>query len=194
LYVLDEPSIGLHQRDNSRLLDTLRRLRDLGNSVLVVEHDEEAILTADHVIDMGPAAGVHGGRVIAEGGPAQIQRSKESITGQYLVGAREIAVPEQRRRINKNRMLAVKNASGNNLQGIDADIPLGVFTCVTGVSGGGKSTLVVETLYKAVARTWHGAGDVPAAHDDILGLEHIDKIIDIDQSPIGRTPRSNPAT
>ncbi len=194
LYVLDEPSIGLHQRDNSRLLETLRRLRDLGNSVLVVEHDEEAILTADHVIDMGPAAGVHGGNVIAEGTPTQIQKSKDSITGQYLVGTREIAVPSSRRRINKSRMLRVKNASGNNLQGIDADFPLGIFTCVTGVSGGGKSTLVVETLYKAVARTWHGAGDVPAAHDAILGLEHIDKIIDIDQSPIGRTPRSNPAT
>ena len=194
LYVLDEPSIGLHQRDNTRLLETLRRLRDLGNSVLVVEHDEEAILTADYVIDMGPAAGIHGGKVCAEGTPDQIQKDKNSITGQYLVGTREIAIPTKRRRINKNRMLSVKNASGNNLQGVDADFPLGVLTCVTGVSGGGKSTLVVETLYKAIARTWHGAGDVPAAHDAIVGLEHIDKIIDIDQSPIGRTPRSNPAT
>ncbi|MBY0565027.1 MAG: excinuclease ABC subunit UvrA [Hyphomonadaceae bacterium] len=194
LYVLDEPSIGLHQRDNSRLLETLRRLRDLGNSVLVVEHDEEAIMTADHVIDMGPAAGVHGGRIIAEGTPAQIEASKESITGQYLTGAREIPIPEKRRWLNKKRLITVNGARGNNLQNLDADIPLGAFTCVTGVSGGGKSTLVVETLYKAVARNWHGAGDVPAEHDAILGLEHIDKIIDIDQSPIGRTPRSNPAT
>jgi excinuclease ABC subunit A len=194
LYVLDEPSIGLHQRDNTRLLETLVRLRDLGNSVLVVEHDEEAILTADHVIDMGPAAGIHGGRIIAEGTPAEIQKSKESITGAYLTGAREIAIPEKRRWVNKKRVIGVRGARGNNLQNIDADIPLGTFTCVTGVSGGGKSTLVVETLYKAVARQWHGAGDVPAEHDAIEGLEHIDKIIDIDQSPIGRTPRSNPAT
>jgi excinuclease ABC subunit A len=194
LYVLDEPSIGLHQRDNSRLLETLRRLRDLGNSVLVVEHDEEAILTADYVIDMGPAAGVHGGKVCAQGTPDEIQHNKNSITGAYLVGTREIPIPEKRRRINKSRTLGVRGAVGNNLQNVDADFPLGVMTCVTGVSGGGKSTLVIETLYKAVARQWHGAGDVPAAHDSILGLEHIDKIIDIDQSPIGRTPRSNPAT
>jgi excinuclease ABC subunit A len=194
LYVLDEPSIGLHQRDNTRLLDTLKRLRDLGNSVLVVEHDEEAILTADHVIDMGPAAGVHGGRVIAEGTPEDIQRSRESVTGAYLTGAREIPIPAKRRWTDGKRKLVVKGARGNNLQNIDAEIPLGTFTCITGVSGGGKSTLVIETLYKAVARQWHGAGDVPAEHDAILGLEHIDKIIDIDQSPIGRTPRSNPAT
>ena len=194
LYVLDEPSIGLHQRDNTRLLETLRRLRDLGNSVLVVEHDEEAILTADHVIDMGPAAGIHGGTIIAEGTPEQIQKNKNSITGAYLTGAREIAIPEKRRWTDKKRKISIKGARGNNLQNVDADIPLGVFTCVTGVSGGGKSTLVVETLYKAVARQWHGAGDVPAEHDTIQGLEHIDKIIDIDQSPIGRTPRSNPAT
>src|SRR5690606_7421084 len=193
LYVLDEPSIGLHQRDNTRLLDTLKRLRDLGNSVLVVEHDEEAILTADHVIDMGPAAGIHGGQIIAEGTPDQIQKNKNSITGDYLTGRREIAIPDKRRRITK-RVIGVRGARGNNLQNIDADIPLGTFTCVTGVSGGGKSTLVIETLYKAVARQWHGAGDVPADHDKIEGLEHIDKIIDIDQSPIGRTPRSNPAT
>ncbi len=194
LYVLDEPSIGLHQRDNTRLLETLRRLRDLGNSVLVVEHDEEAILTADHVIDMGPAAGIHGGTVIAEGTPEQIQKNKNSITGDYLTGRREIAIPEKRRWPNKKRVISVKGARGNNLQNVSADIPLGTFTCVTGVSGGGKSTLVIETLYKAVARQWHGAGDVPAEHDRIDGLEHIDKIIDIDQSPIGRTPRSNPAT
>jgi len=194
LYVLDEPSIGLHQRDNTRLLETLRRLRDLGNSVLVVEHDEEAILTADHVIDMGPAAGIHGGQIIAEGTPDQIQKNKNSITGDYLTGRREIAIPDKRRWVNKKRVISVRGARGNNLQNIDADIPLGTFTCVTGVSGGGKSTLVIETLYKAVARNWHGAGDVPAEHDKIEGLEHIDKIIDIDQSPIGRTPRSNPAT
>ena len=194
LYVLDEPSIGLHQRDNTRLLDTLKRLRDLGNSVLVVEHDEEAILTADHVIDMGPAAGIHGGRIIAQGTPEQIQANSESITGAYLTGAREITIPEKRRWVNKKRVITVKGARGNNLRNVEADIPLGAFTCVTGVSGGGKSTLVIETLYKAVARQWHGAGDAPAEHDAILGLEHIDKIIDIDQSPIGRTPRSNPAT
>ncbi len=194
LYVLDEPSIGLHQRDNTRLLETLRRLRDLGNSVLVVEHDEEAIMTADHVIDMGPAAGIHGGTIIAEGTPADIEKNKNSITGAYLTGRREIPIPEKRRWVNKKRVIGIRGARGNNLHNIDADIPLGTFTCVTGVSGGGKSTLVIETLYKAVSRQWHGAGDVPAEHDKIEGLEHIDKIIDIDQSPIGRTPRSNPAT
>jgi len=194
LYVLDEPSIGLHQRDNSRLLETLKRLRDLGNSVLVVEHDEEAILTADHVIDMGPAAGIHGGRIIAQGTPDEIQANAESITGAYLTGVREIPIPEKRRWVNKKRLITVKGARGNNLQNVDAEIPLGTFTCVTGVSGGGKSTLVIETLFKSVSRQWHGAGDVPAEHDRIDGLEHIDKIIDIDQSPIGRTPRSNPAT
>jgi excinuclease ABC subunit A len=194
LYVLDEPSIGLHQRDNTRLLDTLKRLRDLGNSVLVVEHDEEAILEADHVIDMGPAAGIHGGTIIAEGTPEQIQKDKKSITGAYLTGAREISIPEKRRWVNLKRGITVKGARGNNLQNVDATIPLGTFTCVTGVSGGGKSTLVIETLFKAVSRQWHGSGDVPAEHDAITGLEHIDKIIDIDQSPIGRTPRSNPAT
>ncbi len=194
LYVLDEPSIGLHQRDNTRLLDTLKRLRDLGNSVLVVEHDEEAILEADHVIDMGPAAGIHGGTIIAEGTPEQIQKDKKSITGAYLTGAREISIPEKRRWVNLKRGITVKGARGNNLRNVDATIPLGTFTCVTGVSGGGKSTLVIETLFKAVSRQWHGSGDVPAEHDAITGLEHIDKIIDIDQSPIGRTPRSNPAT
>ncbi|MGE0662045.1 MAG: excinuclease ABC subunit UvrA [Hyphomonadaceae bacterium] len=194
LYVLDEPSIGLHQRDNTRLLETLVRLRDLGNSVLVVEHDEEAILTADHVIDMGPAAGIHGGEIIAQGAPDDIRKNKNSITGDYLTGRREIAIPDKRRWVNMKRTIGVRGARGNNLQNIDADIPLGTFTCVTGVSGGGKSTLIVETLFKSVSRQWHGSGEVPADHDAIEGLEHIDKIIDIDQSPIGRTPRSNPAT
>jgi excinuclease ABC subunit A len=193
LYVLDEPSIGLHQRDNARLLETLKRLRDLGNTVIVVEHDEEAILAADHVIDIGPAAGVHGGEIIAEGTPADIMASPRSLTGQYLTGERLIPVPE-RRAPNTLRLLKVVNARGNNLKGITAEIPLGLFTCVTGVSGGGKSTLLVDTLYRAVARRLHGASEAPAPHDTIEGLEHIDKIIDIDQSPIGRTPRSNPAT
>jgi excinuclease ABC subunit A len=194
LYVLDEPSIGLHQRDNERLLTTLRRLRDLGNTVLVVEHDEDAIRTADHLIDIGPAAGAGGGRVIAQGTPEEVAADPESITGAYLSGRRSIAVPEQRRDIDPDRMLRVVNARGNNLHGLTAAVPLGTFTCVTGVSGGGKSTFVVETLYKATARRLMGAGTVPAPHDRIEGLEHLDKIIDIDQSPIGRTPRSNPAT
>ncbi|TAL32157.1 MAG: excinuclease ABC subunit UvrA [Phenylobacterium sp.] len=194
LYVLDEPSIGLHQRDNTRLLESLRGLRDLGNSVLVVEHDEEAIMTADHVIDMGPAAGVHGGHVIAEGKPADIMANPDSITGQYLVGTREIAVPEDRRPISKKKVIRVVGASGNNLKNVTAEIPVGTFTCITGVSGGGKSTFTIETLYKAAARRLHNASDAPAAHERIEGLEHFDKVIDIDQSPIGRTPRSNPAT
>ena len=193
LYVLDEPSIGLHQRDNTRLLTSLQGLRDLGNSVLVVEHDEEAILTADHVIDMGPAAGVHGGEVIAEGTPADIMASPASITGQYLVGDREIPVPEKRRPIGKKR-LKITGARGNNLKGVTGEIPVGTFTCVTGVSGGGKSTFTIETLYKAAARRLNNASDAPAPYDRIEGLEHFDKVIDIDQSPIGRTPRSNPAT
>ena len=193
LYVLDEPSIGLHQRDNTRLLNSLQGLRDLGNSVLVVEHDEEAILTADHVIDMGPAAGVHGGEVIAEGTPAQIMASAESVTGQYLTGDREIAVPEERRKIGKKR-LKISGARGNNLKDVTGEIPVGTFTCVTGVSGGGKSTFTIETLYKAAARRLNNASDAPAPYDRIEGLEHFDKVIDIDQSPIGRTPRSNPAT
>jgi excinuclease ABC subunit A len=193
LYVLDEPSIGLHQRDNTRLLTSLKGLRDLGNSVLVVEHDEEAILTADHVIDMGPAAGVHGGRVIAQGKPAEVIANPDSITGQYLSGAREIAVPLDRRPIGKKR-LRVVGATGNNLKSVTAEIPIGTFTCITGVSGGGKSTFTIETLYKAAARRLHNASDVPAPHERIEGLEHFDKVIDIDQSPIGRTPRSNPAT
>ncbi|HRJ01020.1 MAG TPA: excinuclease ABC subunit UvrA, partial [Hyphomonas sp.] len=194
LYVLDEPSIGLHQRDNERLLETLKRLRDLGNSVIVVEHDEDAILTADHVIDMGPAAGVHGGEIIAEGTPEEILKSKKSLTADYLSGAREIAIPKRRPVTKGSRMLTVKGASGNNLKNVTASIPLGAFTCVTGVSGGGKSTLIIETLYKSLARKLNGASESPAPYDSLEGLEHLDKVIDIDQSPIGRTPRSNPAT
>ncbi|MGA0604608.1 excinuclease ABC subunit UvrA [Phenylobacterium sp. VNQ135] len=194
LYVLDEPSIGLHQRDNTRLLTSLKGLRDLGNSVLVVEHDEEAILTADYVIDMGPAAGVHGGEIIAQGRPEEIQANPKSITGQYLSGAREITVPDERRPFSKKKMLRVIGAQGNNLKNITGEIPVGTFTCITGVSGGGKSTFTIETLYKAAARRLHNASDAPAPHERIEGLENFDKVIDIDQSPIGRTPRSNPAT
>ena len=194
LYVLDEPSIGLHQRDNSRLLESLKGLRDLGNSVLVVEHDEEAILAADHVIDMGPAAGIHGGHIIAEGKPADIMANPNSITGQYLTGARAIDIPAQRRAISKKNMVRVSGARGNNLKGVTGEIPVGAFTCITGVSGGGKSTFTIETLYKAAARRLNNASDAPAAHDRIEGLEQFDKVIEIDQSPIGRTPRSNPAT
>jgi excinuclease ABC subunit A len=194
LYVLDEPSIGLHQRDNTRLLETLKRLRDLGNTVLVVEHDEEAILTADHVIDMGPAAGVHGGTVIAQGAPHDILESKDSVTGAYLTGAREIAIPEKRRWSTKTKTLKLSGARGNNLKDVACEIPIGTLTCVTGVSGGGKSTLIIETLYKSAARRLNGAADAPAPHTSLEGLEHFDKVIDIDQSPIGRTPRSNPAT
>ena len=194
LYVLDEPSIGLHQRDNARLLDTLKHLRDIGNTVIVVEHDEDAILTADHVVDIGPAAGIHGGEIVAQGTPQEIMATPQSLTGQYLSGIQEIAVPEQRRKFSKKRQITVHGASANNLKDITASIPLGVFTAVTGVSGGGKSTFLIETLYKAAARRVMGARDHPAAHERIDGLQHIDKVIDIDQSPIGRTPRSNPAT
>jgi excinuclease ABC subunit A len=194
LYVLDEPSIGLHQRDNARLLVSLKGLRDLGNSVLVVEHDEEAIMTADHVIDMGPLAGVHGGEVIATGTAEDIMAEPKSITGQYLSGARAIEVPDQRRPIFKKKVLRVIGATGNNLKNVTAEIPVGTFTCITGVSGGGKSTFTIETLYKAAARRLHNASDAPAPHERIEGLENFDKVIDIDQSPIGRTPRSNPAT
>ncbi|MBV1798413.1 excinuclease ABC subunit UvrA [Siccirubricoccus sp. G192] len=194
LYVLDEPSIGLHQRDNERLLGTLRRLRDLGNTVLVVEHDEDAIRAADHLVDIGPAAGAGGGRVVAQGTPAEVAANPASLTGDYLSGRRRIALPEARRARDPKRLLRVLGATGNNLKGDVAEFPLGTFTCVTGVSGGGKSTLVIETLYKAAARRLMGAGTVPAPHERIEGLEHLDKIIDIDQSPIGRTPRSNPAT
>jgi excinuclease ABC subunit A len=194
LYVLDEPSIGLHQRDNERLLATLRRLRDIGNTVLVVEHDEDAIRAADHLIDIGPAAGKGGGRVIAQGTPAEVAANPASITGQYLSGARSIPVPEKRRKADPKRMLRVVGATGNNLRNVAAGFPLGTFTCVTGVSGGGKSTLVIETLYKAASRRLMGSAEVPAPHERIEGLDQLDKIIDIDQSPIGRTPRSNPAT
>ncbi len=194
LYVLDEPSIGLHQRDNARLLDTLRRLRDLGNTVIVVEHDEDAIRAADYVVDVGPGAGVHGGHIIAQGTPHDIMASPRSLTGQYLNGEREIAVPDGRRPRNPHRALKIVGARGNNLKNISVDIPLGLFTSVTGVSGGGKSTLLIDTLYKALARRLNGASEAPAPHDRIEGIEFLDKIIDIDQSPIGRTPRSNPAT
>jgi excinuclease ABC subunit A len=193
LYVLDEPSIGLHQRDNARLLDTLKRLRDLGNTVIVVEHDEDAIRIADYVVDVGPGAGVHGGHVVAQGTPMDIMSNPKSLTGQYLTGAREIAIPE-RRPINPARTLKLIGARGNNLKNVTAEIPFGLFTCITGVSGGGKSTLLIDTLYKALARRLNGASEAPAPFDRIEGIEHLDKVIDIDQSPIGRTPRSNPAT
>ena len=194
LYVLDEPSIGLHQRDNVRLLATLKRLRDLGNTVIVVEHDEEAIRSADHLIDLGPGAGVHGGEVVAAGKPQAVIRSRKSLTAKYLRGDRMIDVPAERRPIDSGRRIRVEGASANNLDSISAEIPLGAFVCVTGVSGSGKSTLIIETLYKAIARRLHGARAHPGAHEEIGGLELIDKIVDIDQSPIGRTPRSNPAT
>ncbi|MSO70383.1 MAG: excinuclease ABC subunit UvrA, partial [Alphaproteobacteria bacterium] len=194
LYVLDEPSIGLHQRDNARLLGTLKNLRDLGNTVLVVEHDEEAIRTADHVIDMGPGAGKQGGHVIAEGTPDEIMASPDSLTGKYLTGAEQIAVPAKRRPTGKTRAITIIGATANNLKKVDARIPLGTFTCVTGVSGSGKSTLIIDTLYQALARRLNGARTQAGAHERIDGLEFLDKVIDIDQSPIGRTPRSNPAT
>jgi excinuclease ABC subunit A len=194
LYVLDEPSIGLHQRDNERLLGTLRRLKALGNTVLVVEHDEDAIRAADYLIDMGPAAGVNGGHVVAKGTPAEVAANPASLTGDYLSGRKRIPVPAMRRPVQKDRMIRVVGARGNNLKDVNANFPLGTFTCITGVSGGGKSTLVVDTLYKAASRRLMGSGEVPTAHTRIDGLELLDKIIDIDQSPIGRTPRSNPAT
>jgi excinuclease ABC subunit A len=193
MYVLDEPSIGLHQRDNDRLLETLKRLRDLGNTVIVVEHDEDAIRSADFLVDMGPGAGIHGGAVIAQGTPEQVMADPASITGQYLSGKRKIAIPEQRRTGN-GKALTVIGAQGNNLQNITVSFPLGRFLAVTGVSGGGKSTLVIETLYKAMVRRLTGAREHAAQHERIDGLDYVDKIVDIDQSPIGRTPRSNPAT
>jgi excinuclease ABC subunit A len=194
LYVLDEPSIGLHQRDNERLLGTLKRLRDLGNTVIVVEHDEDAILQADWVVDVGPGAGIHGGKIVAEGQPKDILDHPKSLTGKYLKGEMGVPTPPQRRKPQKGRMLKLIGARGNNLKNVTAEIPLGTFTCITGVSGGGKSTLIIDTLYRAVARRLNGAFEQPAPFDRIEGLEHLDKVIDIDQSPIGRTPRSNPAT
>ena len=202
LYVLDEPSIGLHQRDNNRLLDTLKRLRDLGNTVLVVEHDEDAIRTADYLIDMGPGAGIHGGEVVVAGTPEQVMKDKKSLTAQYLNGSKEIPLPKARRRGKtikskkgtQTQYIEVTGARENNLKNVHAKIPVGTFSCVTGVSGGGKSSLIIDTLYAAAARRLMKARTHPGAHDDILGLEYIDKVIDIDQAPIGRTPRSNPAT
>jgi len=194
LYVLDEPSIGLHQRDNARLLETLKNLRDLGNTVIVVEHDEDAILNADFVVDIGPKAGVHGGQIVANGTPKKIMSAKSSITGQYLTGKKFIAPPAQRRAPDPTRQITVVGAKENNLKNVTASLPLGLFTCVTGVSGGGKSTFLIETLYKATARHLNNSRHIPGEHDKIDGLEQLDKIIDIDQSPIGRTPRSNPAT
>jgi excinuclease ABC subunit A len=194
MYILDEPSIGLHQRDNQRLLGTLVHLRDIGNTVIVVEHDQDAILAADHVVDLGPGAGVHGGTVVASGTPEQIRQCAESLTGQYLSGNRSIALPDSRNPVNRKRVLKITGASGNNLQSVDVEIPLGVMTCVTGVSGSGKSTLVNDTLYKAVADRINRSNNNPAPHKSIEGLELVDSVIDISQSPIGRTPRSNPAT
>jgi excinuclease ABC subunit A len=194
LYVLDEPSIGLHQRDNDRLLETLTNLRDQGNTVLVVEHDEDAVRTADYVIDMGPGAGEHGGTVVAEGTPDDIMKSKKSLTGQYLTGVKSVPIPAKRRKGHKGKKVTVKGATSNNLKNVSGSIPLGTLTCITGVSGSGKSTFTIETLYKAVARDLNKARAIPGAHKSIDGLEHLDKIVDIDQSPIGRTPRSNPAT
>jgi len=192
--VLDEPSIGLHQRDNERLLKTLERLRDIGNTVIVVEHDEDAIRSADYVVDMGPRAGVHGGHVVVAGTPKDIIDCDDSLTGRYLSGKEMIPVPARRRPGKKGQKLELTGAKSNNLQNVDMTLPLGTMVCVTGVSGGGKSSLIIETLYKALARKLMNAREIPGAHDDLKGLEFIDKVVDIDQSPIGRTPRSNPAT
>ena len=194
LYVLDEPSIGLHQRDNARLLETLKRLKDLGNTVIVVEHDEEAMMSADHLIDLGPAAGIDGGHVVAFGTPMEVKKNKKSLTGQYLSRKQSIAVPKLRRAALAGKYLKIVEASGNNLKNVTTEIPLGTLTCVTGVSGSGKSTLTINTLYKAVARELNGSRNNPSKYKEIVGLKHLDKVIDIDQSPIGRTPRSNPAT
>ncbi|MBV2183672.1 MAG: excinuclease ABC subunit UvrA, partial [Rhizobium sp.] len=194
MYVLDEPSIGLHQRDNTRLLETLTRLRDLGNTVIVVEHDQEAIETADYVVDIGPGAGEHGGRIISQGTPQEVTADPQSLTGAYLSGRRSIAIPKQRTAADPGRQLVIHNASGNNLKQVDMSLPVGLLTCITGVSGSGKSTLINDTLYAAAARHLYGSSAEPAAHDAILGLEYFDKVINVDQSPIGRTPRSNPAT
>jgi len=194
LYVLDEPSIGLHQRDNNRLLETLTHLRDMGNTVVVVEHDEDAIRNADHLIDMGPGAGIHGGTIVAQGTPKQVFKTKGSVTADYMNGTREIAVPATRRKAKNNKFIEVVGARGNNLHNISAKIPLGTFTCITGVSGSGKSTFTIDTLYRAASRALMKSKEQPLEHDEIRGLEFVDKVIDIDQSPIGRTPRSNPAT
>ena len=194
MYVLDEPSIGLHQRDNARLIETLKHLRDLGNSVIVVEHDEEAIAAADHVVDMGPGAGVHGGEVVAQGTPADILRHPDSLTGQYISGRKSIPIPTRRRRGDPSKRLRIIGARGNNLQDVSVDLPVGLFVCVTGLSGSGKSTLVNDTLYNAISHHLHGSATEPAPHEAIEGLDHFDKVINVDQSPIGRTPRSNPAT
>ena len=194
MYVLDEPSIGLHQRDNARLLETLKHLRDLGNTVIVVEHDEEAMFAADHLLDMGPGAGVHGGEIVAQGTPEEVLRNPASLTGKYLARKLEIAVPRKRRQPDKHRMLRLEGASGNNLKNVDMALPVGLFVCVTGVSGSGKSTLINDTLYCALAQHLYHSSAEPAPHHNILGLEHFDKVISVDQSPIGRTPRSNPAT
>ena len=194
LYVLDEPSIGLHQRDNNRLLATLKKLRDLGNTVLVVEHDEDAIRSADFLIDIGPGAGIHGGKIVASGEPKEVFEHKTSITAKYIRGEKKVPVPETRRNGKKSQYLEIRGARGNNLKDVNAKIPLGTFTCITGVSGSGKSTLLLDTIYRAVSRQLMRSKEQPLPHDSIEGLEHIDKVIDIDQSPIGRTPRSNPAT
>ncbi len=194
LYVLDEPSIGLHQRDNERLLETLRRLRDIGNTVIVVEHDEDAVMAADYVVDMGPGAGSNGGRIMAEGTPQEVMANPNSITGKYLTGELEIPMPAERRKPKKSKQLHIDGATGNNLKNVSVDVPLGLFVAITGVSGGGKSTLMIDTMYQAIARRLNGARVTPAPHNHLTGLEHLDKVIDIDQSPIGRTPRSNPAT
>ena len=194
MYVLDEPSIGLHQRDNDRLLQTLKQLRDIGNTVIVVEHDEDAIRSADYVVDIGPGAGVHGGAIVAEGTPQQVENNPASMTGDYLAGRRKIAVPAERRKFDKKKTLQVIGAAGNNLKEVALELPVGLLTCITGVSGSGKSTLINDTLYAAAAKHLYGSTTEPAAHEEIIGLDHFDKVINVDQSPIGRTPRSNPAT
>jgi len=193
--MLDEPSIGLHQRDNERLLRTLLHLRDLGNTVIVVEHDEDAIMSADHVLDLGPGAGVHGGHVVAEGKPEEIMREPGSLTGQYLSGKRKIEIPKERMPVNHDKQIILRGAKGNNLKSIDVEIPIGLMTCITGVSGSGKSTLINDTLAPVACRALNdAAGGEPAEHESIEGLEYLDKVVIVDQSPIGRTPRSNPAT
>ncbi len=194
MYVLDEPSIGLHQRDNDRLLATLKHLRDLGNSVIVVEHDHDAICAADYIVDMGPGAGEHGGQVVAQGTPEEIRLAPHSLTGQYLAGHRQIPMPARRHRVDPERMMRIDGATGNNLREVTLNLPVGLFVCVTGVSGSGKSTLINDTLYHAVARQLYGSTTEPAPFREMHGLEFFDKVISVDQSPIGRTPRSNPAT